>query len=106
VLVIPQQCSREAVSTLCDRSERDALGPGRQGGSASGSRHGTGYATAADYERQRAAGSPVPVSPGCVTIPPALSVAPSRTASRQASRARWRAGLAPAGASVESFRLL
>ena len=90
VLVIPQQCSREAVSTLCDRSDRDDLAVDRRGHSrfAVGSRHGADYGTVADYERQRTAGSPVPVAPGYVTIPPAISVAPSHTASRPASRAR------------------
>lgn len=88
VLVIPQQCSRKAVSTLCDRGERDELAAGRPSRSASGSRDGTDYGTVADYERQRTAGSPVPVAPGYVTIPPPIPVARAHTASRSASRAR------------------
>jgi hypothetical protein len=106
VLVIPQQCSREAVSALCDRSDAAAAdfavrrsGPGSPANkrSASRARRGFEYGTLADYEHQRPADATVPVAPGCVTIPPAIAVQPREGgAGASGSRARAPAPLAPA----------
>jgi hypothetical protein len=103
VLVIPQQCSREAVSTLCDRGEGEnddfaAIPATRADAGASArakaNRDRLDYGTLADYERQRTGGDFVPAAPGYVTIPPAIAVAPKKN-SVAARRATAPAALAP-----------